>query len=187
MSLKNVVMGIAIIILTISVAVYGINTFYNSPEYSDFCDEFKTAEIINNSEGCEAIGGQWNPNIGPRPIEGAEGYCDRDFTCREEYEDAREKYSRTLFFITLPLGIAIIAVGALVFGLEAVGAGLMGGGVGIILWGVGGFWRFADDWLKFLLSLVGLVVLIWLAYYFNKKFEKKKGFPNIFRKRKKKR
>lgn len=186
MSLKNVVMGIAIIILTISVAVYGINTFYNSPEYRDFCGEFKTAEIINNSESCEAIEGQWNPNIGPRPVGGTEGYCDRDFTCREEYEDAREKYSRTLFLITLPLGIAIIALGALVFGLEAVGAGLMGGGVGIILWGVGGFWRFADDWLKFLLSLIGLVILIWLAYYFNKRLGKKKGLFHIFDKKKRK-
>lgn len=186
MSLKNVVIGIAIIILTISVAVYGVNTFYDSPQYGDFCGEFKTAEVINNSEQCEAIGGQWNTNIGPRLVSGVEGYCDRDFTCRQELEDAREKYSRTLFLITLPLGIVVIAVGALIFGLEAVGAGLMGGGVGIILWGVGGFWRFADDWLKFLLSIVGLFILIWLAYYFNKKFEKKKVFPNIFGKRKKK-
>lgn len=173
MSLKNVVIGIAIIILTISVVITGINIFLDKPEYSDFCDEFKTPEVINNSEQCEAIGGQWNPDIGPRSV-GSEGYCDRDFTCRQEGEVAREKYSRTFFLITLPLGIAIIALGALVFGLEAVGAGLMGGGVGIILWGVGGFWRFADDWLKFLLSLVGLVILIWLAYYFNKKFEKGK-------------
>lgn len=174
MSLKNVVIGIAIIILTISVVVYGVNTFYNSPEYQDFCGEFKTAEIINDSERCEAIGGQWNLDIGPRQVVGSEGYCDRDFTCRQEFEDARKTYSRTLFLITLPIGIIIIAVGALVFGLEAVGAGLMGGGVGIILWGVGGFWRFADDWLKFILSLIGLMVLIWLAYYFNRKFEKKK-------------
>ena len=174
MSLKNVVIGIAIIILTISVVVYGVNTFYNSPQYEDFCGEFKTEEFINNSEQCEAIGGQWNPYTGPRAVEGTEGFCDRDFTCRQEFENARETYSRNLFFITLPLGIAIIALGALIFGLEAVGAGLMGGGVGIILWGVGGFWRFADDWLKFILSLIGLMVLIWLAYYFNRKFEKKK-------------
>jgi hypothetical protein len=185
MSLKNVVIGIAIIILTISVAVYGVNTFYASPEYEDFCDESRIAEVIEDAERCEAIGGQWSVYDGPRSVDGAEGYCDRDFTCREEYEDARETYSRNLFLITLPLGILIIALGALIFGLEAVGAGLMGGGVGIILWGVGGFWRFADDWLKFLLSLVGLVILIWLAYYFNKRLEKKKGFSNVFGKKKK--
>ena len=47
MSLKNIILGIAIIILTISVAVYGINIFYDRPEYGDFCGEFKTAEIID--------------------------------------------------------------------------------------------------------------------------------------------
>ncbi len=175
MSLKNVVIGIAIIILTISVIVFGINTFYSSPEYEDFCDEFKTAEIINDSEKCEEIGGKWGSYDGPRPVEtDKEGYCDRNFTCREEYETARKIYSRNLFLITLPLGILIIVLGTLIFKLEAVGVGLMGGGVGVILFGVIGFWEFADNWLKFLLSLIGLLTLIWLAYYFNKKFDKKK-------------
>tara|TARA_Y100000034_G_C6749373_1_gene332976 strand:+ start:263 stop:556 length:294 start_codon:yes stop_codon:yes gene_type:complete len=86
-----------------------------------------------------------------------------------EHESAQEKYSKNLFLIALPLGIVIIALGAFVFGLESVGAGLMGGGVGIILYGVGAFWRFADDWLKFILSLIGLVAVIGLAYWFNSK------------------
>ena len=171
MSLKNIILGIAIIILTISVAVYGINIFYDRPEYGDFCQEFKTAEVIDNQQRCEEIGGQWNGDVFPRAIDGKQvtGYCDRDYTCRMEFEDAQEKHSRNVFLIALPLGIAVIALGAFVFGLEAVGAGLMGGGIGIILYGTGGFWRFADDWLKFVLSLVGLIALIWLAYWFNSK------------------
>ena len=179
MGLKNYVISVAIIILTISVVVYGVNLLYDRPEYTDFCDEFKTAEVIDTQERCEAIGGKWTEDRIPRTVllsdeKNITGYCDRDFTCRGNYETAREKYSRNIFLVALPLGILIIAVGALVFGLEAVGAGLMGGGVGIILWGVGGFWRFADDLLKFILSFVGLVIVIWVAYYFNKKLEMKK-------------
>ena len=171
MSLKNIILGIAIIFLTISVAVYGINIFYDKPEYSDFCGEFKTAEVIDNQQRCEEIGGKWNGDVFPRAIDGKQvtGYCDRDYTCRMELENAQEKHSRNVFLIALPLGIAVIAIGAFVFGLEAVGAGLMGGGIGIILYGTGGFWRFADDWLKFILSFVGLITLIWLAYWFNSK------------------
>jgi len=138
MGLKNIILGIAIIILTISVAVYGINAFYDKPEYSDFCEEFKTAEFIETQERCEEIGGRWNGDGVSRPIRVSEGeivevkgFCDRDYTCRQELEDAQEKYHKIVFFIALPLGIAFIALGALVFGLEAVGAGLMGGGVGI--------------------------------------------------------
>tara|TARA_Y100000294_G_C8508545_1_gene317738 strand:- start:113 stop:313 length:201 start_codon:yes stop_codon:yes gene_type:complete len=61
----------------------------------------------------------------------------------------------------------------------------MGGGVGIILYGVGAFWRFADDWLKFILSLIGLIAVIILSYWFNSKnwniwksknFSKRKNF-----------
>jgi len=166
-------MGIVIIILTISVVIYGVNLIYQNPEYSDFCSEFKTAEIIETAERCEAIGGNWAPYVSPRVVNDVEGYCDRDFTCRQDFEDARESYSRNIFLIAIPLGIAIIALGALAFGLEFVRAGIMGGGVGIVLWGVGGFWRFADDWLKFILSLIGLVVVIWLAHYVNKRLEGK--------------
>tara|TARA_Y100000310_G_C20702929_1_gene831718 strand:- start:2590 stop:3147 length:558 start_codon:yes stop_codon:yes gene_type:complete len=170
MILKNIVLGIAIIILTVSVAVYGINIFYDAPEYADFCDEFKTAEVIDNQQRCEDVGGLWNEDGIPRAVvegKSATGFCDRDYTCRMELEDAQEKYSKNIFLFALPLGIAVIAIGAFVFGLESVGAGLMGGGVGIILYGVAAFWRFADDWLKFILSLVGLIAVIWLAYLFN--------------------
>jgi hypothetical protein len=192
MSLKNVVIGIAIMILTISVVVYGVNTFYKSPEYEDFCGERGAPRPVDGREVCPAVcvelyeiradecvfnncGSGCGPNNETSFLTLAE--CEQgipDTSCYELYDNAREKYSRNIFLIAIPLGIAIIALGALVFGLEAVGAGLMAGGVGIIFWGVGGFWQFAQDWLKFLLSLIGLAILIWLAYYFNQKFGKKK-------------
>jgi hypothetical protein len=176
MNIKNVVIGIAIILLTIFVAIYGINTFYPRPEYDDFCEKIQTPMIITTQEECEGIEGEWNSDNYARPIENnIKGYCDRDFICRQDYDEARESYSQNLFLITLPLGIAIIIFGTLMFSLESVGAGLMGGGVGLILWGVTGFWEFAEDWLKFLLSLVGLIILIGLSYYFNKKLIKKKS------------
>lgn len=193
MSLKNVVIGIAIIILTISVVVYGVNTFYSGPEYSDFCPDYRAVSFdLSGGKVCpEVCVGLYEIQSSACTFNecgsgcGADGVitfetkelCELGLqgkTCYDVYDDARETYSRNIFIIALPIGIAIIAVGAIIFGLEAVGAGLMGGGVGIVLWGVGGFWRFAQDWLKFLLSLAGLVVLIWLAYYFNKRLEKKK-------------
>ncbi|MEX2017452.1 MAG: hypothetical protein WD876_03185, partial [Candidatus Pacearchaeota archaeon] len=127
---------------------------------------------VNNSADCQTVGGKWSDYIGPREVNNPLGYCDTAYTCRMEYEEDREVYSRNVFLIALPLGIIIIAIGALVFGLEAVGAGLMAGGVGIVLWHIAGYWNFAEDWLKLVLSLVGLAVLIWLAYFFNKKFGK---------------
>lgn len=174
MTIKNVVLGIAIIILTISVAVYGINTFYEGPEYEDFCKEGRYIGEINNTEQCETIGGKWDFFEGARSLDGKEGYCDRDYSCRQDYEEVNEKHSKGVFMIAVPLGIIVIILGAVVFGLEAVGAGLMGGGVGIILYGVGGFWEFAQNWLKFVLSLIGLIVIIWFAHWFNNRKSKRK-------------
>ena len=175
MDLKNIVIGIAIIILTIFVSFYGINTFYPKLDYDDFCGEVKTQEIINSVERCDEIGGKWSVYESVMPVEGgAEGFCDRDFTCRKELKDANKIRSRNVFLIALPLGILIIAFGAFVFGLETVGAGLMGGGVGTLIYGAGAYWSYSENWIRFMISLVGLIVLIWLAYYFNKKIGKRK-------------
>ncbi len=179
MNLKNFVMGIAILVLTIFVAIYGIGTFYSEPNYDDFCGQFKTQEVIESSEQCAGVGGSWvaYENGELKPVEiNSNGWCDRDFECRQEYETARETYSRNLFLMALPLGIILIAIGIFVFGLETVGAGLGGGGVGIVLWGVGSYWQYGSDLMKFLLSLIGLVIVIGFAYWFNKKDKKKKRF-----------
>lgn len=174
-SIKNLVFGIAIFLLTLFIGIYGINTFYDKgPEYNDFCPMY-----LGNETSCVSAGGNWVGG-GASVIDGGKpvpvgSYCDYDYTaCQKKYDAAEEKYRRTTFIIALPLGILIIAIGALVFGLEFVGAGLMFGGVGIILYGVGGFWRFAQDWLKFSLSAVGLVVLIYLAYWMAKRGKKKR-------------
>lgn len=194
MLLKNIVIGIAILILTVSAVVYGVHTFYKSPEYSDFCPDYArpVSFDLNGSKICpEVCVEMYEIKNGSCILNSCGSGCGPDGitsfstteqcqlglqgkTCYDLYDSAHEVYSRNIFLVALPVGVAIVITGALVFGLEAVGAGLMGGGVGIILWGVGGFWRFAQDWLKFILSLAGLVAIIWLAYYFNRKFGKRK-------------
>ena len=167
--IKNIVIGIAIIILTIFVVIYGISTIYPGPEYNKICPDYST---IDTQTECEAQGGAWIaggkeiPVEEPMPVYGS---CDIMTKCSEDFEKQNEKYARTLFLITLPLGIVILVIGAVLFGLEAVGAGLMGGGVGVIIYGAGSYWRYSGALLKFLLSLVGLIAVIYLAYWFNKK------------------
>jgi hypothetical protein len=191
MNLKDVIIGTAIIILTISVFVFGVNTFYTRPEYSDFCRESFPEPPLSRPGICPAvcvemyeisgnscIFNECGSGCGPDGDTsfGTLAECEialKDGNCYVDYEQASENYSRNIFLIALPIGILILALGAIVFGLEAVGAGIMGGGVGIILYGVGGFWRFAQNWLKFGLSLIGLIVVIWLAYWLNERMKKK--------------
>ena len=175
MTIKTWVIGIAIMIVAIFVVVYGINTFYPSPQFNDFCNEDNFGKLIDNETSCVADGGKWFPNPA-EPLDNGkiiEGYCDLEYYCRQDYDDASKARSRIIFFIALPLGIIIIALGAFLFSLEAVGAGIMGGGVGTILYGIGGYWNYTENWLRFLLSLIGLVILIFFAYWMNKKYKKK--------------
>ena len=109
------------------------------------------------------------------------GYCDYDFTCRQEYEDFQEIYSRNLFIITIIIGIILLTFGGALFELEAVGAGLMGGGITTILYGSVRYWPYAGDPLRFILSLVGLILVILFAYWLNKK-TKRKGIKRFFKK-----
>ena len=176
MKIKEIVLGIAIIVLTIFVTFYGINTLFPKPEYNTYCPEVRTQEFIDTQARCLEVGGKWTEDGYPRPADGKNitGYCDVDYTCRQEFDAAMKLRSRNVFFIALPLGVAIIALGAFIFGLEAVGAGLMGGGIGTLIYGSGAYWPYSENWIRFLISLIGLVLIIWLAYYFNKRFRKRK-------------
>ena len=171
-NIKDLIFGIAIFILSLFVGIYGISTLYGeSPAYEDYCP----ANLINQSV-CESEGGVWANNTqivqdrdgNVKAISVGGGYCQYDYTsCQEEWDNAQEEYYRKVFFTALPLGIFMIFLGAYVFGLESVGAGLMFGGVGSIIYGTGMYWRFTDDLLKFLISLIGLIILIAFAYWFN--------------------
>lgn len=190
MNIKSVVIGIAIMILTISVVIYGVNTFYSAPEYRDFCTD-NSRQLSKDVPCPEVCVGLYEIEDGACVFNecgsgcGADGISTFDElhqceivlagdNCYDLYDSSREVYSRNVFLVAIPLGIILIAIGASLFGLEAVGAGLMAGGVGVILWGVGGFWSFAQNWIKFLLSLVGLVILIWFAHWFDKNYGKKR-------------
>ena len=174
MNIKDVILGIAVIVLTIFVSVYGISTVFPNPSYEDYCTPDLYNVYVNSSAECEALDGRWNPNYYGEPIKtGPDGYCDLTWQCNQDYNDADRARSKIVFFIALPLGILIIALGAFFFGLEAVGAGLRGGGVGTLLYGSGAYWPYTQNWLRFLLSLIGLALLIWFAYFWNSKMQKK--------------
>jgi len=169
MKFKEGLLGVAIMILVIFVTFYGINTVFPRPDYDDYCGDFKTQQVIDTQEGCEAIGGMWSDFEGPKPVDREyTGYCERDYTCSQELDEALKSRSQKVFFVALPLGIIIILLGMFVFGIEAVGAGIIGGGIGTLIYGSGAFWPYTENWARFVISLVGLVILVGLVYYFNK-------------------
>lgn len=176
MKIKNLIIGIAIMVLASFVAIYGIKSFYgDSPVYDDFCKEVVyPAYEINTSVQCDGLGGKWisfgSPGrSAPVPEKNAvSGYCDLYSKCSEEFNMASEKYSRNLFFIVIPVAVVMIAIGAVLFSLEAVGAGIMAGGIITLIYGASSYWPRAGNMFRFIISLIGLVAVIFVGYWINR-------------------
>ncbi|MEM3113437.1 MAG: hypothetical protein QXI33_03380 [Candidatus Pacearchaeota archaeon] len=196
MKIKNIIIGLAITILTSFVAIYGILAFYgDAPQWDNYCGNIQSPLYeINTSQHCEAIGGKWNPtytNKYAQPIPAKtlpEGYCDLYYYCNMELQEAQKIYSKNLFLITVPVGVVLLVIGGALFGLEAVGSGIMLGGIVTLIYGAGSYWPNANNLFRFLTSLVGLILVIILAYWLNKKYEKQsRSFLNNLMKLSKKR
>jgi len=180
MEIKEYIIGIAIFILTLFVVIYGINAFYSDPNYDDFCGNQRAiapSVQTNTSESCIEAGGKWNTYDQVRPPlkSGSDGYCDLDYYCRQDYQDAQEKHDMVVFIFSIPLGVLIILTGLFIFKLDLVGFGLMTGGTATIIYGAGTYWQYGEDWFKFTISLLGLIALIFIAYWFDKRFVKSSG------------
>ena len=66
MDIKNLLISVAILVLTLSVAIFGIKLFYSPPEYNQFCNEFRGIEFVNTTERCDDLEGKWIDNLGPK-------------------------------------------------------------------------------------------------------------------------
>ncbi len=165
---KQIVLILAIFLLTLFVTIYGLNTILEKPEYNDFCGD-RSAKPVETQESCEVDGGKWI-NLNEPTFR---GYCEITYECKNDYENARENYAKKIFLIAMPLSILIIILGAFFIPVNSVGTGLMLGGVGTILFGTGSYWGHASNPLKFFLSLLGLLILIWLGYRIEKRSKKK--------------
>jgi len=155
---------------------YAIAVFYDEPEYDNFCEEKQVRIIPETQEECLVVGGQWTedrfvqktlPRTGEIAVpvieEERKGYCDPNYTCGQEYKDAKEIYERNVFVILVILGVALIVGSLLIAGFEAVSLGLSLGGVLSLIIGTMRYWSNMDDYLRVIVLGIALATLIWLG------------------------
>jgi len=144
---KNLVLGFGIFIVYMLVLAQGIETFYPSPDYQDFCSFPSDLEA----------------RAQPIPI------VEPDLDCKKGFDDARDIWSRNVFVIALIVGVITLIVGYSVLSSEPVGSALIASGIGAIFYASVTNWRnFTDVW-RFLLLVLAFVFLVWLALRLNKK------------------
>ncbi|MBS3090041.1 hypothetical protein J4461_04170 [Candidatus Pacearchaeota archaeon] len=191
MNVKNLVLGIGIFVVYLLMLNYGIEAFYPSPQYNDFCtpgSEFErspvkpypvsgdpnctfSSKLREQEQQCYAQEGQPIYEYNERGCALAVRECD---LCNKEYNDARQAHAKVVFIIALIAGIITLLLGFLVLSMEPVGSALMASGVGAIFYGSVRNWENLSDIWRFLLLLLSLVLLIWIALRLNS--QKKKSW-----------
>lgn len=169
-NIKKWVLAFSIIIVLNLFFNYGIYTFYKNPKFENFCKPELNSNAYTNRQSCEAVGGLWNENFPkavPAPTRPAEniqtGYCDVYHTCQKEFNDVNSIYNKNVFIVLVSLGL-ISLVGGLFIGISgAVSTGLSIGGILSMIIGSIRYWSDMNDYLRFGLLGVALVVLLWLG------------------------
>lgn len=166
-SYQQVILAGAIAIVLVAFVMYALHTFYKEPQYNDFCQEPQPV-FRDNQEACEAEQGRWNPQPGPCPEKGPCGWCEYDYACRKDYEQAIKPHKRNRFIIISTIGVLLVVTG-LLLKLAAVSGGISVGGVILLIIAVVGYWDEFGEYVRLLLLGLLLAALIFIAY---KKFGK---------------
>ncbi len=169
------IVGIAVVINLF--LVYLVDSIRKEPGYTDFCPERQVNRMIESEAECLKVGGQWNESADVRiqktpeqsfPAPAVPSYCDPDYTCRKQHEDALKIYNRNVFVIFVIAGIMLLIAGVYAGGTEAVSLGLSFGGVIALIYGSGRYWSDMNDILRVIVLGMALVALIYVAW---KKFQ----------------
>ena len=162
------------IVLVVFVNV-GVYTFYKPPKYEDFCLggilEKPYAASIREVKDCkyiepeEELKNECKDKGDISPEYDKEGciknyYCE---TCNKEFRDETSVYNRNVFIILSIAGLASIVI-SLLLNNYAVVNGLMFGGIINIFVGIVRYWSDMDEYLRFIISGVILIILIFIAY-----------------------
>lgn len=181
---KKIIIVLGIIIVLNLFFNYGIDTFYKGPKYENFCKPEALSKQYAVKEECEAVGGFWTENtnikIGSeephalpviKDAKEPRGWCDVEYTCRKDFESARDFYNRNVFIILIIAGMVSIIIGFLIGQSDTVSLGLSFGGLLSLIIGTIRYWSAMDDYLRFIILGAALAVLIWIGI---KKFQNNK-------------
>lgn len=158
---------VALVIVTNLFLYYAIASVYHEPKFEKFCP----VQPVNyvTAESCVSAGGQWtNNNLAPTEITKAIkdgqpiGWCDANFTCNQQFNDAHSVYNRNVFLILVVVGIIILTIGIFI-PIEVLSLGFAWSGVIALIIAAIRYWSDANNVLKLIVLAVALGVLIWLA------------------------
>ena len=175
-TIKSIALAASIVIVLNLFVGMGIKTFYDRPQFNDFCP--LDVPQYTDQVSCEEAGGKWYPvntfpekapRVVPPPvtIDGTsqpQPYCDPYFTCQKQFEDRDTVYNRNVFIIWVIVGLVSLLAGLQIAASAPVSSGLVFGGVVAFIVGTTTYWRDMDEYLRFIILGLALVLLIYVGY-----------------------
>lgn len=148
---------------------YALSLAYKSPKYEAYCPTSQVVTMPETQNECTSQGGQWTENAYygkpiPAGVVEPRGYCDLQYTCRQNFEKAHETYSRNVFVLLVVLGALSVLAGNMLKGNEVISGGLSLAGVLSFLIASIRYWGSANDLARVVILLIALAILFWVAY-----------------------
>lgn len=151
---KKVGLSLAIMIVFNLFINVGIYTFYKGPQYNDYCTIEIGAKEVKTEAKCVELQGEWQG-----------GYCDVYKQCTEEFNAVEGVYNRNVFIALLAIGTIALIAGLFLQNVNAVATGFIFGGIISMFIGTVRYWSNMDEYLRFTILGVVLVILIGLGVY----------------------
>ena len=151
---------------------YALSLAYKAPEYNAYCPMEQVVNVPETQNACVSQGGQWttNPSYYPKAAPASinqpyqpSGYCDLQFTCRNNFEAANKSYNRNIFIVLVVLGALSVAVGNFFAANEVISSGLSLAGVLSFLIASVRYWGSANDVIRLVILAIALGLLFWVA------------------------
>ena len=150
---------------------YALSLVYKNPKFEAFCPTQQVNPSVDTEQACVAQGGQWNANnqtvapAGPagKGVMVPAGYCNLQFTCQNNYNEAQKVYDRNVFITLVILGAICVAIGNFFAGNVLISIALSLAGVLSFIIASMRYWTSADDLIKVIILAIALAILIWVA------------------------
>jgi hypothetical protein len=193
MDAKKIAMVLAItVLLPLFVGLFA-DAAYQEPKYENYCNDsyynYGPKTIPATATNCTYVEGQAEQQCYKDggivrynySSDGCSQFASCDM-CSKNFNTAQQTYNRNLFFILLPIGLAIVIVGIYLV-VDYLGAGLMFAGLIVMFYATFRYFSDMSKVLRALVILVELLVIMWIGY---KKIEenRNKGSDNKINKAK---
>ena len=142
---KKIALSIGIVIVFPMMVYYGVDTFSPAPKYADYQVKDYYDILQHGTEEQKKVAKTKQDKL-------------------DKERDAKYKeFERTMFFVSVPLGLAAIIIGAFL-GAQAIGTGLMLGGIICISEGYIIYWENLESVYRFISLVLGFIVLLVVGF-----------------------